>query len=194
MFSVPNNVKVGTYGGMIHEMTEMVMANMGQYAHGNQPIQHMVYLYNYGSQPWKTQFHAREVMQRLYNASEDGYPGDEDQGQTSSWFVLSALGIYSVCPGTNEYVLGSPLFEKITITLENGKKFIIQAKNNTAANVYTHGAKLNNKKYAKTFITYQDIINGGTLTFQMKSHPDTSLKLRQADLPYSVSNGKVSGR
>lgn len=194
VFSVPGDVKVGTYGGMIHEMTEMVMANMGQYAHGNQPIQHMLYLYNYASQPWKTQFHARNVMKRLYNATEDGYPGDEDQGQTSSWFVLSALGFYSVCPGTNEYILGSPLFEKITIALENGKKFIIHAKNNTPENVYTHKAKLNNKRYLKTFITHQHIVNGGSLTFEMKNQPDQLLKLTQNDLPYSVSTDKVFRR
>jgi predicted alpha-1,2-mannosidase len=190
VFSVPNNVEVGTYGGMIHEMTEMVMANMGQYAHGNQPIQHMVYLYNYANQPWKTQFHARNVMQRLYNASEDGYPGDEDQGQTSSWFVLSALGFYAVCPGTNEYVLGSPLFEKITLTLENGKQFIIHAKNNSSANVYTHQPRLNNKKYSKTFITYQDIVKGGHLNFDMSNQPDQALSFTQNDLPYSVSKDK----
>ncbi len=162
VFTEPNKVKVGTYGGMIHEMTEMVMANMGQYAHGNQPIQHMIYLYNYGGQPWKTQFHVREVMKKLYNATENGYPGDEDQGQTSSRYVLSALGFYSVCPGTDQYVLGSLVFRKTTIRLENGKKFIIEAKGNSAENVYTHQATLNGRPYSKTFITYQDIAAGGT--------------------------------
>lgn len=187
VFTEPNKVKVGTYGGMIHEMTEIVMAGMGQYAHGNQPIQHMVYLYNYGGQPWKTQFHVREVMKRLYNASEDGYPGDEDQGQTSSWYVLSALGFYSVCPGTDQYVLGSPVFSKTTIRLENGKKFIIAAKGNSAENVYTHNALLNGKPYSKTFITYKDITAGGILSFDMKSTADRQRKLQQEDLPYSVS-------
>lgn len=187
VFSQKNDVKVGTYGGMIHEMTEMVMANMGQYAHGNQPIQHMIYLYNYGGQPWKTQFHVREVMKKLYNASEDGYPGDEDQGQTSSWYVLSALGFYSVCPGTNQYVLGSPVFKKTTIRLENGKKFIIEANGNSAENVYTHRAMLNGKPYSKTFITYQDIAAGGTLSFDMKNTADEQRTLKPEDLPYSVS-------
>lgn len=187
VFTQPNDVKVGTYGGMIHEMTEMVMANMGQYAHGNQPIQHMIYLYNYGGQPWKTQFHVREVMKRLYNASEDGYPGDEDQGQTSSWYVLSAMGFYSVCPGTNQYVLGSPVFRKTTIRLENGKKFIIEANGNSAENPYTHHAMLNGKPYSKTFITYQDLTAGGTLSFDMKNTADKERKLQPADLPYSVS-------
>ncbi|MRG43593.1 glycoside hydrolase family 92 protein [Chitinophaga sp. SYP-B3965] len=187
VFTEPNKVKVGTYGGMIHEMTEMVIANMGQYAHGNQPIQHMVYLYNYGGQPWKTQLHVREVMKKLYNASEDGYPGDEDQGQTSSWYVLSALGFYSVCPGTNEYVLGSPVFKKTTIRLENGKKFIITANGNSDENVYMHHALLNGKPYSKTYITYQDIVAGGTLSFDMKNTADKQIKLQPEDLPYSVS-------
>src|SRR5660397_298973 len=100
---------------------------MGQYAHGNQPIQHMVFLYNYVGAPWKSQYYARTVMDKLYNSTENGYPGDEDQGQTSSWYVLSALGFYSVSPGTDEYILGSPVFEKTTITLENGNKFVIEA-------------------------------------------------------------------
>ncbi|MBZ4191692.1 GH92 family glycosyl hydrolase [Niabella beijingensis] len=187
VFSVPNTVKVGTYGGMIHEMTEMVMANMGQYAHGNQPIQHMVYLYNYANEPWKAQYHAREVMKRLYNATEDGYPGDEDQGQTSSWYVLSALGIYSVTPGTNEYVIGSPLFKKITLTLEDGKKFVIEAHNNAAKNVYIKKGKLNKKEYTRNFITYQDIVKGGHLYFEMSDVPAKERGLGAANQPFSVS-------
>ncbi|MGC4234194.1 MAG: GH92 family glycosyl hydrolase [Niabella sp.] len=187
VFSVPNTVNVGTYGGMIHEMTEMVMANMGQYAHGNQPIQHMVYLYNYAGQPWKAQYHAREVMKRLYNATEDGYPGDEDQGQTSSWYVLSALGFYSVCPGTDQYVLGSPLFRKTTITLENGKRFVIKADNNSNDNRYITTARLNGKLYSRNYITYSDIIRGGTLHLAMNSAPDYKRGTGSKDLPFSVS-------
>ncbi len=116
-------------------MTEMVNANMGQYAHGNQPVQHMIYLYNYAGQPWKAQAHVRKVMDQLYNAGENGYPGDEDQGQMSSWYVMSALGFYSVCPGTDQYVIGSPLFPKVTVTLENGKQFVVEARNNSPENV-----------------------------------------------------------
>jgi predicted alpha-1,2-mannosidase len=187
VFSVPNKVKVGTYGGMIHEMTEMVMANMGQYAHGNQPIQHMVYLYNYAGQPWKSQFHARNVMSKLYDATENGYPGDEDQGQTSSWYVLSALGIYSVTPGTGEYVLGSPMFKKITINLENGKKFIIEAPNNSKENVYISKAAFNGKPYGKNFITHADINKGGVLKLEMSNKPNMQRGLAEDDKPFSLS-------
>lgn len=187
VFSVPNKVKVGTYGGMIHEMTEMVMANMGQYAHGNQPIQHMVYLYNYAGQPWKSQFHARNVMSKLYDATENGYPGDEDQGQTSSWYVLSAMGIYSVTPGTGEYVLGSPMFKKITINLENGKKFIIDAPNNSKENVYISKAAFNGKPYGKNFITHADINKGGVLKLEMSNKPNMQRGLAEDDKPFSLS-------
>ncbi|RYY62598.1 MAG: glycoside hydrolase family 92 protein [Chitinophagaceae bacterium] len=187
VFSVPNTYKVGTYGGPIHEMTEMVMANMGQYAHGNQPIQHMVYLYNYAGQPWKSQQKAREVMAKLYNATENGYPGDEDQGQTSSWYVLSAMGFYSVCPGTDQYVFGSPLFNKMTITLENGNKFVINAPQNSAANVYIRNARLNGQPYTRNFIRYQDLVAGGRLDLDMGASPEMNRGIEPADRPFSVS-------
>lgn len=187
VFTVPNTVNVGTYGGMIHEMTEMVMADMGQYAHGNQPIQHMVYLYNYGGQPWKAQFHAREVMDKLYNATENGYPGDEDQGQTSSWYVLSALGFYSLCPGTDEYVVGSPLFKKITLSLENGKKFVIEAKNNNKQNVYIQQALLNGKPYTKDFFHYATLNSNGKLTLTMSNQPNKQRGTAKQDRPFSLT-------
>jgi len=187
VFSEPNKVKVGTYGGMIHEMTEMVMANMGQYAHGNQPIQHMVYLYNYANEPWKAQFHARDIMNKLYDATENGYPGDEDQGQTSSWYVLSALGFYSVTPGTGEYVLGSPMFKKITLNLENGKKFIIDAPQNSKGNVYIKSASLNGKNYTHNFILHSDMMNGGVLKLEMDNKPATNRGLAEADKPFSLT-------
>lgn len=186
VFSEPNRVNVGTYGGMIHEMTEMVMANMGQYAHGNQPIQHMPYLYNYAGQPWKAQFHAREIMSKLYNATENGYPGDEDQGQTSSWYVLSALGFYSVTPGTDQYVMGSPMFKKITLNLENGKKFIIEAPLNSHENVYIKSATLNGKTYGHNFIKHGDLIQGGILKLDMSAQPELTRGLSAEDLPFSL--------
>lgn len=187
VFSVPNKVKVGTYGGMIHEMTEMVMANMGQYAHGNQPIQHMVYLYNFSGEPWKAQYHAREVMDKLYNATENGYPGDEDQGQTSSWYVLSAMGFYSVCPGTDQYVIGSPKFEKTVITLEDGKQFTIEAKNNSKQNVYIQSATLNGKPFEQNWLSYTDIVNGGVLQLQMGEQPNTQRGVLKTARPFSLS-------
>ena len=187
VFTVPNTVNVGTYGRMIHEMTEMQMANLGQYAHGNQPIQHMIYLYNYAGTPWKAQKRLREVMSKLYNSSENGYPGDEDQGQTSSWYVLSAMGFYSVCPGTDQYVMGSPVFEKTTITLENGKKFVIHAENNNAKNVYIKSALLNDEGYSKNYIRYQDIMNGGTMKLIMSDEPNYKRGINVEDLPFSIS-------
>jgi len=190
VFTVPNTVHVGTYGGKIHEMTEMEMANMGQYAHGNQPIQHMPYLYNYSGQPWKAQTKTREIMEKLYNSTENGYPGDEDQGQTSSWYVLSAMGFYSVCPGTNEYVMGSPVFEKTTINLENGKKFVINAKGNSKTNVYIEAAELNQQLFTRNYITYQDIIAGGTLNLKMSASPNTSRGIQEKDRPFSLSSPK----
>lgn len=187
VFSEPNTVNTGSYGGMIHEMTEMVMANMGQYAHGNQPIQHMVYLYNYAGEPWKTQFRVRDVMKKLYNATENGYPGDEDQGQTSSWYVLSALGFYSVTPGTGEYVIGSPAFKKITINLENGKKFIINASGNSDENVYIQSATLNGAAFTRNYITHQQILNGGMLNLEMSKTANKSRGLTADDKPFSLS-------
>lgn len=187
VFSEPNKVNVGTYGSMIHEMAEMVMANMGQYAHGNQPIQHMIYLYNYAGQPWKAQYHVRDVMQKLYNSTENGYPGDEDQGQTSSWYVLSALGIYSVCPGTDQYVIGSPVFRKATITLSDGRKFVIDASGNNQQNVYIQSAKLNDNSYSANYIRHADIIKGGSLKLEMGRTPRTDKGIALPDKPFSLS-------
>ena len=187
VFTIPNTVHVGTYGGKIHEMTEMEMADMGQYAHGNQPIQHMVYLYNYAGQPWKAQRRAREVMARLYSGTEDGYPGDEDQGQTSSWYVLSALGFYSVCPGTDEYVMGSPAFPKTTISLENGKKFVIEAQGNSSRNVYIQSATLNGKPFSRTFLRYGEITDGGILKLEMSDSLNTTRGTARADRPFSLT-------
>lgn len=187
VFSIPNIIKAGGYGGIIHEMKEMELANMGQYAHGNQPIQHMPYLYNYAGEPWKTQYWVRQITSRLYNSTERGFPGDEDQGGMSSWYVLSALGIYSVCPGTDEYVLGSPVFRKATITLEDGKKFVIEANNNNHENVYIQSATLNGKPWDKNYIKYSDITNGGTMRFEMGSQPNKSRGNSKMAAPFSLS-------
>lgn len=187
VFALPGIVKYGTYGTKIHEMLEMELAKMGQYAQGNQPIQHMIYLYSYAGQPWKTQYWIRQVMDRLYNSSENGYPGDEDQGGMSSWYVLSALGIYSVCPGTDEYVLGSPKFRKATITMEDGKKFVIEAKGNSKDNVYIQNATLNGKRHTRNYIHYSDITNGGVLELQMGNQPEKTRGTAKEDRPFSLS-------
>ncbi|MFC2097655.1 GH92 family glycosyl hydrolase, partial [Bacteroidota bacterium] len=157
VFSVPPDFDCSYYGFEIHEITEMVRANMGQYAHGNQPIQHMIYLYNYAGEPWKTQKWARYVMDNLYGPEPDGLCGDEDNGQTSAWYVFSAMGFYPVCPGSPEYVTGSPLFKKITLNLPGNKIFEIIANNNSDENIYLQSAKLNNKNYTKNFLLHEDI-------------------------------------
>lgn len=172
VFSTPPIVKVGTYGGMIHEMTEMVAANMGQYAHGNQPVQHLIYLYDYVGQPWKAQTHVRETMMRLYQSTPDGFCGDEDTGQMSAWYVFSALGFYPVTPGTTDYLIGSPLFDRATITLPDGKKFVITANSNGPQRPYIRHASLNGATFDKTYLTHAQITAGGELVFDMTSAPD----------------------
>lgn len=178
------------YGQQIHEITEMLVMNMGQYAHGNQPIQHMPYLYNYAGQPWKTQKLVRNIMDKLYKNAPDGLCGDEDNGQTSAWYVFSALGFYPVCPGSNQYVLGSPLFKKATLTLENGKKFTINAPTNSEDHVYVGDAKLNAQSYSKNFLNHEDITKGGVLDLKMSSKPNETRGTKESDFPYSMSNEK----
>lgn len=172
IFYTPPDVKVGTYGGMIHEMTEMVALNMGQYAHGNQPIQHAIYLYNYVGQPWKTQARAREVMGRLYQSTPDGFCGDEDTGQMSAWYVFSALGFYPVCPGTTEYQIGSPLFDRVTLSLPGGKKFSVVANANGPQRPYIRSATLNGQPFERTFLNHKEIVAGSSVDFQMESAPN----------------------
>ncbi|HKG08592.1 MAG TPA: GH92 family glycosyl hydrolase [Pedobacter sp.] len=186
-FTTHSRFKVGSYKQEIHEMTEMVLANMGQYAHGNQPVMHAPYLYNYAGEPWKTQQRVRLIMDKLYNASEKGFPGDEDQGQMSSWYVISAMGLYSVCPGTDQYVIGSPVFRKTTINLENGKQFVINAANNSRENVYIQSATLNGKSYSLNWIRHADIANGGVLNFVMGNTPNKQRGTAEGDRPFSVS-------
>jgi predicted alpha-1,2-mannosidase len=188
LFTRASDFKVGSYKHVIHEMTEMVLANMGQYAHGNQPCMHIPYLYNYVKQPWKTQERVRKVMEKLYNSGPKGFPGDEDQGAMSSWYVISALGLYSVTPGVDQYAIGSPIFNKATISLENGKKFTIIAKNNNKQNVYIQSAKLNGKVYTRNFISHSDIIDGGTLELMMSDKPNKERGINEEDKPFSVSS------
>ncbi|WP_313191036.1 GH92 family glycosyl hydrolase [Sphingobacterium sp.] len=189
-FTMDQSIKYGSYKQEIHEMREMLLAKMGQYAHGNQPTQHVPYLYNFSGEPWKAQKQVRMVCKQLYNATEKGYPGDEDQGQMSSWYVLSALGIYSVCPGTDQYVIGSPVFEKATISLENGKTFVIQANNNNEANVYILSAELNGKPLDKNYITFDDINKGGEMVFQMSGAPNKSRGTSKEARPFSLQQNR----
>jgi predicted alpha-1,2-mannosidase len=162
--------------------------NMGQYAHGNQPIQHMVYLYNYAGEPWKTQYQAREIMDKLYAATPDGYCGDEDNGQTSAWYVFSALGFYPVCPGSNEYVLGSPLFESVKIQLENGNTIEMKASGNSKTNRYIENMELNGKKYTKNYLTHEELMKGAKIHFEMSDTPNKTRGISTNDFPYSFSN------
>ena len=136
VFTVPPVFDESYYGFVIHEIREMTVMNMGNYAHGNQPVQHMIYLYNYAGEPWKAQYWIRQVIDRFYSPAPDGYCGDEDNGQTSAWYIFSALGFYPVCPASDQYVMGAPLFKQATIKLENGKKFTINAPENSADNLY----------------------------------------------------------
>ncbi|WP_294083557.1 GH92 family glycosyl hydrolase [Proteiniphilum sp. UBA5384] len=173
---------------MIHEMREMQVMDMGQYAHGNQPIQHMAYLYNYAGEPWKAQYWIREIMDKLYSAAPDGYCGDEDNGQTSAWYVFSALGFYPVCPGSDEYILGSPLFKSVEIDLENGKTLKINAPDNTKGNRYIETMECNGKPYTKNFLTHGDLMKGGEITFKMSDRPNKERGTQQKNFPYSFSN------
>ena len=188
VFVTPPTFDYSYYKKQIHEITEMLIMNMGQYAHGNQPIQHMPYLYNYAGEPWKTQYHVRDIMNKLYTPAPDGLCGDEDNGQTSAWYVFSAMGMYSVAPGTNQYVLGAPLFKKITLKLENGKTFVINAGNNSAENLYVQKAKLNGKTHTKTYLNHSDITNGGTFNLTMSAEPNKSKGVNASDFPYSMTN------
>ena len=187
VFVVPPIYDDSYYGARIHEITEMQVANMGNYAHGNQPAQHMIYLYNYAGQPWKAQWWAREVMDRLYMARPDGYCGDEDNGQTSAWYVFSALGFYPVCPGSDEYILGSPLFRRATIHLENGAEIEIDAPENAPENRYVGAMQLDGKPWEHNFLRWSDLRDGARVRFDMQAEPETGRGTDDGALPYSMS-------
>ncbi|WP_217932499.1 GH92 family glycosyl hydrolase [Bacteroides caecimuris] len=186
VFVIPGKLGMESRG-MIHEMREMQVMNMGQYAHGNQPIQHMVYLYNYSGEPWKTQYRVREIMNKLYTAAPDGYCGDEDNGQTSAWYVFSALGFYTVCPGTDEYVVGSPLFKSAKLHLENGKTVTIKSDNNQPDYCYIKEMKVNGKPYSRNYLTHDQLTRGANIQFRMSPVPDKQRGTTEKDAPYSLS-------
>lgn len=187
VFKLPPLYDESYYGAVIHEIREMQIMNMGNYAHGNQPIQHMIYLYNYSGEPWKAQYWLREVMNRLYTPAPDGYCGDEDNGQTSAWYVFSALGFYPVCPVSDEYVMGAPLFKKATIHLENGRSVVINAPLNNANNRYIKSVKFEGKSYSKNYLKHSDLIKGAQIDIEMSEAPNKSRGIRENDFPYSFS-------
>ena len=187
VFSVPPVFDDSYYGFVIHEIREMTVMNMGNYAHGNQPIQHMIYLYNYAKQPWKAQYWLRQVMTKMYTPTPDGYCGDEDNGQTSAWYVFTALGFYPVCPGSNEYVVGAPLFKKATIHLENGKDVTIEAPLNSEENLYIKEMKLNGKSYTHNYFSHEDLMNGAKIQIEMSNLPNENRGIAAEDAPYSFS-------
>ncbi len=190
VFAVPPVFDDSYYGQVIHEIREMTVMNMGNYAHGNQPIQHMIYLYNYAGQPWKAQYWLRQVMDRMYTPGPDGYCGDEDNGQTSAWYVFSALGFYPVCPGTDEYVIGAPLFKKATLHFENGNNLVIDAQNNSKENLYIESLWVNGQESTRNYLKHADLLQGGTIEFKMGSHPNLNRGINDDDAPYSFSKMK----
>lgn len=173
VFTSPNTFKPGTYGNPIHEMTEMAALDMGQYAHGNEPIHHMIYLYDYVRQPWKTQSRIRLAMNKLYQATPDGLCGDEDTGQMSAWYVFSALGFYPVCPGDTNYLIGSPLFDKVILKVAGGKSLNVIARGNGPQHPYIKSAMLNGTSVDRVFLGHQELTAGGELNFEMGSTPNT---------------------
>lgn len=188
VFEVPPVFDYSYYGQVIHEIREMQIMNMGNYAHGNQPVQHMIYLYNYAGQPWKTQYHVRKVMEKLYNYLPDGYCGDEDNGQTSAWYVFSALGFYPVTPGTDEYVFGSPQFKKVIMEFENGKKLSVEAPENSKENIYVRDIKLNGRSVSRNYIRHSELQAGGNLEFEMQNTPNKKRGTSDKAFPFSMSS------
>ncbi|WP_151088252.1 GH92 family glycosyl hydrolase [Hymenobacter baengnokdamensis] len=187
VFTLPPTFDASYYGEVIHEIREMQVANMGQYAHGNQPAQHVIYLYNYAGQPWKAQYWTREVLNRLYQPTPDGYCGDEDNGQTSAWYVFSALGFYPVCPATDQYVLGAPLFPKATLHLPGGHDVVLNAPANNAENRYINRLTVNGQEYTRNWLSHRELVQGATLDFEMGSQPNKARGIGIEDAPFSMS-------
>ena len=184
VFTLPPVYDESYYKSVIHEIREMQIANMGQYAHGNQPIQHMTYLYNYAGAPWKSQYWIRETLNRMYAPTPDGYGGDEDNGQTSAWYVFSALGFYPVTPGVNQYVVGAPLFPKATVQLENGKRVTINARGDGR---YVDKLAIKGRAIERNWLGHDELMQGATLDFSMSAQPNKRRGTKPADAPYSFS-------
>ena len=187
VFVVPPIFDDSYYGQVIHEIREMQVMDMGNYAHGNQPIQHMPYLYDWSGQPWKAQWHIRDIMGRLYNANPDGYCGDEDNGQTSAWFVFSALGFYPVCPGSGEYAIGTPYFKHVILHMPEGKTVTIDAPKCSEVNRYIDAMTVNGLSWNVNYLKLSDLKKGGKIVFNMSSQPNTSRGITAEAAPYSMS-------
>ncbi len=186
VFNVPPYFDDSYYGGVIHEIREMQIMGMGNYAHGNQPIQHMIYLYDWAAQPWKAQQHIREVMDRFYNAAPDGYCGDEDNGQTSAWYVFSAMGFYPVCPGSGQYAIGTPYFNHIRLHLSDGKTLTIDA--NGVSNPYIGSMSFDGQAYDRNYLDHTQLMKGGHIVFDMQAQPNRQRGISKDAAPYSFSN------
>ena len=190
VFTMPPHFDESYYRFVIHEIREMQIMNMGNYAHGNQPIQHMLYLYDWCRQPWKAQARIREVMDKFYTSAPDGYCGDEDNGQTSAWYVFSAMGFYPVCPGSGQYALGTPLFKKMTVKLSDGRKIRIEAPENSETAFYVDGMKVDGKAYDKNYVTLEQLRDGADLFFEMSDTPNMKRGTSDEAKPYSMTASK----
>ena len=187
VFNIPPHFDDSYYGFPIHEIREMQVMNMGNYAHGNQPIQHFIYLYDWCGQPWKAQARIREVMDKFYTAAPDGYCGDEDNGQTSAWYVFSAMGFYPVCPVSGEFAVGTPLFKHVKVNMLSGKSFIVNAPENSNDNFYIGSMKVNGRVEDRTFLTYDELAAGASVDFAMTPVPNKSRATSAGARPYSFS-------
>ena len=184
VFLLPPVFDNSYYGFTIHEIREMQVMNMGNYAHGNQPIQHAIYLYDYSGQPWKCQYWVRQVMDRLYTPTPDGYCGDEDNGQTSAWYVFSAMGFYPVCPGSGQYALGTPYFKSMKLHLENGQQVSIQSEGDGC---YVDDMQMNGKKYDLNYLDLNSLRQGAQISFRLSEKPNLQRGILESDAPYSFS-------
>ena len=187
VFNIPPHFDDSYYGFPIHEIREMQVMNMGNYAHGNQPIQHFIYLYDWCGQPWKAQARIREVMDKFYTAAPDGYCGDEDNGQTSAWYVFSAMGFYPVCPASGEFAVGTPLFKHVKVNMPSGKSFTVNAPENSDENYYIGSMKVNGRVEDRTFLTYDELAAGASVDFAMTPVPNKSRATSAGARPYSFS-------
>ena len=183
-----NKFEVGYYDKVIHEMTEMVACGMGQYEHNNQPVHQMLYMYNYAGAPWKAAPHIRKVVDELYGPGTDGFCGDEDNGEMASWYILSVLGFYPVCPGSSvpRYEIGTPRFDEVTIDLPKNKTLSIVAHNNSNKNIYVQSVKVNGENIERSWLKHEEIIQGGIIEFVMGDLPNKELGKNLQNRPPSM--------